>query len=117
MFGVGLIGVSEHLWKFWAESDPFDLYVFYGVAGVMFFSWVFIGFIAQNLKLCRLYNSELAATLVLLNLLLLLVACIAGHVISSGMLWPVWGFINTAALIHCQLQAKPTETELSDVTQ
>lgn len=117
LFGVGLIGVSEHLWKFWAESDPFDLYVFYGVAGVMFFSWVFIGFIAQNLKLCRLYNSELAATLVLLNLLLLLVACIAGHVISSGMLWPVWGFINTAALIHCQVQAKPTETELSDVTQ
>ncbi|WP_288741680.1 O-antigen ligase family protein [uncultured Rheinheimera sp.] len=117
LFGVGLIGVSEHLWKFWAESDPFDLYIFYGVAGLMFFSWVFIGFIAQNLKLCRLYSSELAATLVLLNLLLLMVACIAGHVISSGMLWPVWGFINAAALIHGQSQATPKKTELAHVTQ
>lgn len=112
LFGVGLIGVSEHLWKFWAESDPFDLYVFYGVAGLMFFSWIFIGFIAQNLRLCRLFSSDLAATLVLLNLLLLLVSCIAGHVISSGMLWPVWGFINAAALIHCQMQTKPTATEM-----
>lgn len=102
LLGVGLIGVSEHLWKFWAESDPFDLYIFYGVAGLMFFSWIFIGFIAQNLRLCRLFSSDLAATLVLLNLLLLMVSCIAGHVISSGMLWPVWGFINAAALIHCQ---------------
>lgn len=117
LFGVGLIGVSEHLWKFWAESDPFDLYVFYGVAGLMFFSWVFIGFIAQNLKLCRLYSSDLAATLVLLNLLLLMVACIAGHVISSGMLWPVWGFINAAALIHSQPRAKAVATELAHVTQ
>lgn len=117
LFGVGLIGVSEHLWKFWAESDPFDLYIFYGVAGLMFFSWIFIGFIAQNLRLCRLFSSDMAATLVLLNLLLLMVSCIAGHVISSGMLWPVWGFINAAALIHCQPQSKPAETELAHVTQ
>jgi hypothetical protein len=93
------------------------LYIFYGVAGLMFFSWIFIGFIAQNLRLCRLFSSDLAATLVLLNLLLLMVSCIAGHVISSGMLWPLWGFINAAALIHCQSQAKPTETELAHVTQ
>lgn len=108
LFGVGLIGVSEHLWKFWAESDPFDLFVFYGVAGVVFFLWVFVGFIAQNLKLCRLYQSDLAASLVLLNLLLLLVACIAGHVVSSGMLWPVWGFINAAAVIQSQRQEHPS---------
>jgi hypothetical protein len=117
LFGVGLLGVSEHVWKFWAESDPFDLYIFYGVAGLLFFSWIFIGFIAQNLKLCRLHRSELAAMLVLLNLLLLMVACIAGHVISSGMLWPVWGFINAAALIHCQSDAVQPQTESSHVTQ
>lgn len=115
LFGVGLLGVSEHVWKFWAESDPFDLFIFYGVAGVLFFCWVFIGFIAQNLKLCRLFGSDLAATLVLLNLLLLMVACIAGHVMSSGMLWPVWGFINASALIHCH-QAQ-SHTESSHVTQ
>jgi O-antigen ligase like membrane protein len=111
VFGVGLIGVSEHLWKFWAESDPFDLYIFYGVAGLLFFFWVFIGFIAQNLRLCRLFASDIAATLVLLNLLLLMVSCIAGHVISSGMLWPVWGFINAAALIQCQLQQNHREPQ------
>lgn len=110
LLGVGVIGVSEHLWKFWAESDPFDLYIFYGVAGLMFFGWIFIGFIAQNLRLCRLFSSDLAATLVLLNLLLLMVSCIAGHVISSGMLWPVWGFINAAALIQCQPKEKKTES-------
>ena len=95
----------------------FDLYIFYGVAGLLFFFWVFIGFIAQNLRLCRLFASDIAATLVLLNLLLLMVSCIAGHVISSGMLWPVWGFINAAALIHCQPQLKSAETELAHVTQ
>jgi hypothetical protein len=110
LLGVGVIGVSEHLWKFWAESDPFDLFIFYGVTGLMFFSWIFIGFIAQNLRLCRLFSSDLAATLVLLNLLLVMVSCIAGHVISSGMLWPVWGFINAAALIHCQPKKNQTES-------
>ncbi|MDR7119521.1 O-antigen ligase family protein [Rheinheimera soli] len=115
-FGIGLIGVSEHLWKYWAESDPFDLLIFYGVAGLMFFLWIFTGFIAQNLKLCRLFSSELAATLVLLNLLLLFVSCIAGHVISSGMLWPVWGFINAAALIHCSADNKPKQAEPLHVT-
>lgn len=117
LFGVGLIGVSEHLWKFWAESDPFDLYIFYGVFGLMFFGWIFTGFIAQNLKLSRLFSSDIAAMLVLLNLLLLMVSCIAGHVISSGMLWPVWGFINAAALIHCLPAAKPPQTEPAYVTQ
>lgn len=117
IFGVGLIGVSEHLWKYWAESDPFDLFVFYGVAGLMFFLWIFTGFIAQNLKLCRLFASDLAATLVLLNLLLFLVSCIAGHVISSGMLWPVWGLINAAALIQCQPHIQHAETESQHVTQ
>ncbi|WP_233077823.1 O-antigen ligase family protein [Rheinheimera soli] len=116
-FGVGLIGVSEHLWKYWAESDPFDLFIFYGVAGLMFFLWIFTGFIAQNLKLIRLFSSDLAATLVLLNLLLLLVACIAGHVISSGMLWPVWGFINAAALIHCSADTTAKKAEFVHVTQ
>ncbi len=117
IFGVGLIGVSEHLWKFWAESDPFDLFIFYGMAGLMFFFWLFIGFIAQNLKLCRLFSSDLAATLVLLNSLLLIVACIAGHVVSSGMLWPVWGFINAAALIHCQIKPGQKQMESQHVTQ
>lgn len=117
IFGVGLIGVSEHLWKFWAESDPFDLFMFYGMAGLMFFFWLFIGFIAQNLRLCRLFSSDLAATLVLLNSLLLIVACIAGHVISSGMLWPVWGFINAAALIQCQTQPSQKQMESQHVPQ
>ena len=117
LFGVGLIGVSEHLWKFWAESDPFDLYIFYGVPGLMFFCWIFIGFIAQNLRLCRLFSSGLAATLALLNLLLLLVACIAGHVISSGMLWPLWGLVNAAALIDAYPHYSQANKELTHVTQ
>jgi hypothetical protein len=116
-FGVGMLGVSEHLWKFWAESDPFDLYIFYGVPGLVFLGWLFCGFIGQSLRLCRFYASGLAATLVLLNLLLLLVACIAGHVVSSGMLWPVWGFINAAALIQAQQAASAANSEVLHVPE
>ncbi|WP_337881516.1 O-antigen ligase family protein [Rheinheimera sp.] len=99
LFGIGMAGVSSHSWKFWAESDLFDLFIFYGVPGLLWTCWVFCGFWLHSLS-CHLNRpSVLSASVLLLNSLLLGIAVVAGHVLSSGMLWPVWALANAWLLV------------------
>lgn len=99
-FGVGLVGVSELTWKFWAESDFFDLAMFYGVPGVLFAGWIFCGFIGQALVSYLKQPSVTKSAILTLNVLLLGSAIVAGHVLSSGMLWPLWALANAWILLQ-----------------
>ena len=102
LFGIGLAGVSNHSWKYWAESDAFDLFIFYGVPGALWASWLFFGFLLHSL-VCHLKRpSVLSASVLLLNALLLGIAVVAGHVLSSGMLWPLWALANAWLLLPAE---------------
>lgn len=85
--GVGQAGLQLHVKKYFAESDVFDLMIFFGVVG---FSWV-LSIMTLLLWLgwrCR-HLSE-GRVLGVLNGILLLLALVAGHVMTSGMLWLPW---------------------------
>lgn len=94
--GVGQGGVALHLKKYFAELDWFDLLVFHGVAGLSTFVLLFALFIRHS---WQQRNTGAGRSLLLLNLLLLLVSSMAGHVLSSGMVWLPWALVN-ALLLH-----------------
>ncbi|MDP2715736.1 O-antigen ligase family protein [Rheinheimera sp.] len=89
--GVGQGGIALYLKKYFAELDWFDLLVFHGIAGLLLFILVFTVFIRHS---WQLRASGAGRSLLLLNLLLLLVSSLAGHILTSGMLWLPWALCN-----------------------
>lgn len=97
MLGVGQGGVALYLKKYFAELDWFDLLVFYGVAGVLAFALCFAVFFRSS---WRHRACGAGRCLILLNLLLLLVSSMAGHILTSGMLWLPWALCNALLVQH-----------------
>jgi len=96
LLGIGVSGLELYTAKPLAELDPVDLFIWYGGFGLGYFV-LWFGFV-----LSRSYRSyiqapaSVAAGMLTINAVLLLVACMAGHVLTSGMLWIPWGMLNGA---------------------
>lgn len=99
LIGVGNAGLAVYSSKPLAEIDPADLFIWFGVAGLGWYLLWFSGIIRLALQAWRLAPQSVAAGILMLNLLLLLVATMAGHVLTSGMLWIPWGMLNGAWLL------------------
>ncbi|MEE2025169.1 hypothetical protein [Alkalimonas mucilaginosa] len=88
LLGVGQAGIALYQKKYFAESDFFDLPLFFGglalvyalcwFAALLWFSW-------------QARAQVTGRVLIVLNALLFLLAALAGHVLTSGMLWLPWG--------------------------
>jgi hypothetical protein len=102
VFGVGQGGVALYLKKYFAELDWFDLFIFYGVGGLAVFTLTFGLFLRVS---WQQRNTGAGRCLLLLNVLLLLVASLAGHILTSGMLWLPWALCN-ALLVQNMMQAQ-----------
>lgn len=98
--GVGQGGSALQLKKYFAELDWFDLFVFYGVAGISVFIATFSVFMTYSIKHIQLASGRI---LLLLNIVLLAVSAMAGHVMTSGLLWLPWALAN-ALLIPSSVQ-------------
>lgn len=90
-FGVGQGGVAILLKKYIAELDWFDLFTFFGLAGAAVYLLTFCVFVHYSWQLRTLGVGRL---LILVNLLMLLVSTMAGHILSSGMVWLPWALAN-----------------------
>ena len=105
ILGVGQGGVALYLKKYFAELDWFDVLMFYGLPGITAFVLTFGVFIRHSWQ----YRAEgTGRVLLLLNGVLLLVSSLAGHILSSGMLWLPWALCNVLLL---QAAEKPNEAE------
>lgn len=102
LFGVGQAGVSLLLKKYFIELDVFDLLLFYGLAGVLLYALSF--WRIMLLTMHRVANTPAAAPVLMLNILLLLVSLLAGHVMTSGMLWLPWAVVNAGVLAQSLLE-------------
>lgn len=106
LLGVGQGGIALYLKKYFAELDWFDLLVLHGIAGVVVLLLTFAEFLRRSARCC---TNGYGRSLLLLNLLLLLVSSVAGHIMTSGMLWLPWALCN--ALLLQQATSGHTETE------
>ena len=104
--GIGVTGLELYTSKSLAEIDPADLVIWYGMVGLAFFLLWFAALFRLSFDSYRRAPTSVAAGVLVINLLLLLVACLAGHTLTSGMLWIPWGMLNGAWLLW---QSRPQE--------
>ena len=106
LLGVGNAGLAVYSSKPLAEIDPADLFIWFGVAGLGWYLFWFAGVIGLALKAWRAAPQSVASGVLALNLLLLVVASMAGHVLTSGMLWIPWGMLNGAWILWLSTQTQ-----------
>jgi len=99
LLGVGNAGLALYSSKPLAEIDPADLFIWFGMAGLSWYALWFGGVIRLAVEAWRQAPQSVAAGVLMLNILLLVVAAMAGHVLTSGMLWIPWGMLNGAFLL------------------
>ncbi len=116
LLGVGNAGLALYSSKPLAEIDPADLFIWFGVAGLSWYALWFAGVIRLAIDAWRLAPQSVAAGVLMLNILLLVVASMAGHVLTSGMLWIPWGMLNGAFLLW-QTTADPLPSEANHAAQ
>jgi hypothetical protein len=116
LLGIGNAGLALYSSKPLAEIDPADLFIWFGMAGLGWYALWFAGIIRLALQAWRQAPTSVAAGVLLLNLLLLVVASMAGHVLTSGMLWIPWGMLNGAFLLW-QTAADKLPPEAADAAQ
>lgn len=116
LFGVGQGGVRLLLKKYFIELDLFDMLLFYGLAGALLYGLTFWRVLA--LAGSRLWQVSAAVPVLLLNLILLSVSLLAGHIVTSGMLWVPWALINAAVIaqvtLRNQVLTQPVTESTSD---
>lgn len=102
LFGIGTTGLELYTSKALAEIDPVDMLIWFGFAGFAYFLFWFAFIIKQSFVLYQQQPHGVAAGALVLNLVLLLVATMAGHTLTSGMLWIPWGMLNGALWLYSQ---------------
>lgn len=96
LVGIGVTGLELYTAKPLAELDPVDLFIWYGGFGLGYFVLWFGFVLSQSYRSYIKTPTSVAAGMLTINAVLLLVACLAGHVLTSGMLWIPWGMLNGA---------------------
>lgn len=104
LFGVGYTAMDLYSGKPLTEIDPADLTIWFGLPGLVWFCWFFLGNLRMAWLSWRQQPAGLAAGILAVNALLLLVASMAGHVLTSGMLWIPWGMLNGALYLTVTLR-------------
>jgi hypothetical protein len=101
VFGQGSGGVAEHLpRKYSAEVDAIDSLVWFGFFGLLTCLSINFYFIKQSAKYLLHSKSVIAPCVLLVNLLLLFLSQISGHVWMSGTLGISLGLLNGMLLIE-----------------
>lgn len=96
LMGIGVTGLELYTSKPLAELDPVDLLLWYGGFGAGYFVLWFGFILSQSYQRYLQAPVSIAAAVLTINAVLLLVASMAGHVLTSGMLWIPWGMLNGA---------------------
>jgi O-antigen ligase like membrane protein len=76
------------------EMDPFDLYFWFGIPGIVYGVLLYAIFLYLPVASLRRSPSDAARTVFLTNVLLIGISIVAGHVILSGMVGIVWAVLN-----------------------
>ena len=98
LFGFSKTGLGVFT-KNSMEIDPIDLYFWHGLAGLVFFLLVSVVFLRLSYFACHLKNSFWGPAALIINLSLIAVSFIAGHIFTSGMLAPLFGLVNGLAYL------------------
>jgi hypothetical protein len=101
IFGQGAGGISEHIGsKYAAEVDGVDAFVWFGFFGLFICLAMPVYFICRSSKTFLNSNSNFSPCVLLVNLLLLFLSQLSGHVWMSGTLGISLGLLNALLLLE-----------------
>lgn len=91
--GLGLITKNA------MEIDPIDMYLWHGLMGLFLFMLGSMTFLRLSYLACLSPKSVWGPAVFIINLSLIAVSFIAGHIFTSGMLAPLFGLVNGLAYL------------------
>jgi hypothetical protein len=103
LLGFGRSGLGL-LTKDSMEVDPVDMYFWFGLAGLALFLLLATVFFRVSYLATRHKNTLWGPSVLVINIALFGVSMIAGHILTSGMLAPLFGLINGMAYADLILQ-------------
>ncbi|WP_411359063.1 hypothetical protein [Pseudidiomarina salilacus] len=99
LWGIGSSGIKHFEYPYYSiEIDPFDVFVWFGAVGL---TYIFIALVTMNYVAFRQLRSRrpYPPLIVVVNVLLLVLSFVSGHIWTSGMLGILWGALNAMAFI------------------
>ncbi len=99
-FGVGGGGIEQFTFKYSAEIDSFDIYIWYGLLGMVIFVFSLLLPLARGGQVFSKEGYPFVPALVIISLVLVFVSQAAGHVVTSGMLGMLWGMVVARSLVN-----------------
>lgn len=100
VFGIGAAGVEQYLAKYSAEIDLYDIYIWYGVLGIIIY---FMTLFFPLIRASQIFSKDgytMVSVTILTSIVLFFVSLAAGHVLTSGMLGMLWGMISARGLVN-----------------
>ncbi|WP_181902152.1 O-antigen ligase family protein [Thalassotalea euphylliae] len=96
IFGISKTGLGK-LTKNAMEIDPIDMFLWHGLIGLTFFMVISVLFLRISYLATRQVDSMWGPAALIINIVLIGISFIAGHIFTSGMLAPLFALINGLA--------------------
>lgn len=104
--GVGGGGIEQFTYKFSAEIDSFDIYIWYGLVGLSVYLYTIFLPLIRVTQVFKLDGYPFAPTVLIISVVLFFVSQAAGHVVTSGMLGMIWGMVTARCLVNIPEHSK-----------
>ncbi|HEX7114293.1 MAG TPA: hypothetical protein VF193_04125 [Steroidobacter sp.] len=98
IFGPGPSRISIWSGKPSTETDPLDLYFWFGVPGFLYCILLYACFIFLPWRALKERSNAHAPGVLLANILLVALSIVGGHVVLSGMVGMVWAVLTSLSL-------------------
>lgn len=98
LFGPGQSRIALWSGKTSTETDPLDLYFWFGVPGFLYCILLYACFIFLPLRALEDRSNALAPAVLLANSLLIVLSIVGGHVVLSGMVGMAWAVLTSLSL-------------------
>ena len=99
ILGTGQSGLERWSDKVSTETDPIDLYFWFGMPGLIYCIALYTVFVFLPWRACANRTNSAAPGILLANALLIVLSIVGGHVVLSGMVGIAWAMLTAYALV------------------
>lgn len=99
LFGFGQHGLLLWSGKQGTEIDPLDLYLWFGVPGVLYGMVLYVACLYLSIRGFGDRSNDAAPAVLLTNLIVILISITSGHVVLAGMVGIAWAAFNATVLV------------------
>lgn len=100
LVGPGQAGLVRWSGKLSTETDPLDLYFWFGMPGLVYCFVLYAVFLFLPWRAGADRTNPVAPGVLLANALLIVLSIVGGHVVLSGMVGIAWGMLTAYALVQ-----------------